>query len=58
MEAIYLIVLPKNRIKEAIAYTCARVPRLKEYAQDSRILIDNNDVSQQKSYNLYVPTKV
>lgn len=44
MEAVYPTVLPKSRIGEAIAYTYARVPRLKEYAQDGRILIDNNGV--------------
>lgn len=44
MEAVYPTVLPKSRIGEAIAYTYARVPRLKEYAQDGRILVDNNGV--------------
>ena len=44
MDAVSPTVLPMSRIGEAITYTYVSVPRLKEYALDDRILIDNNGV--------------
>lgn len=42
LEARYREVLPKSRIGEAIAYMYSLMPRLKVYARDGRLRIDNN----------------
>ena len=42
MEKTYPTVLPKNRMGEAISYSYALWPRMKNYLKDGRLKIDNN----------------
>jgi hypothetical protein len=42
MEANYKKVLPQGKMGEAIKYTYALLPRLRQYITDGTLLIDNN----------------